>query len=129
MSLTGASRPALGVADFPLNGVAGGDRFQFLAGLKCNIGDVHRSDVELVKRPIAAGVDLNRIDVAGAGRFDTGGGIGEPGAAGGIARFQTPADRVACGSRLSGLGNESSSGTCTMRTGFGVSAWFPSGSL
>ena len=94
VSLAGRSRPALGVADLPLHRVPGGDRLQLLAGLERDIGDVHRSDVELVERPVAVRVDLDGVDVAGAGRIDAGGGIGELDAAGriaGLGRARRPA--------------------------------------
>src|ERR1700738_394549 len=85
VSLTGGPRPALGVPDLPLGRVPGGDRLQLLAGLEGDVGDVHRGDIELVQRPVAVRVDLDRIDVAGACRFDAGGGVGELDAAGRVA--------------------------------------------
>jgi len=99
--LTAASRPALGIPDLPLRHVAGGHGLQLLAGLECDIGDVHRRDVELVQCSTAVGIDLDRIDVAGAGWFDAGGGIGELHAARGIAGFRDTADRAPRGSRFS----------------------------
>ena len=77
VSLTGGPRPALGIPDLPLGRIPGGDRLQLLAGLEGDIGNVHRSDVELVQRPVAVWVDLDCINVAGTGRFDAGGGVGE----------------------------------------------------
>src|SRR5207244_3560334 len=85
MRLTGGPRSALGIPDLPLCRVPGGDRLQLLAGLKGDIGDVHRGDVELVQRPVAVWVDLDRIDVASACRFDACGGVRELDAASRIA--------------------------------------------
>jgi hypothetical protein len=77
VSLAGGARPALGVPDLPLRRVPSGDRLQLFAGLEGDIGDVYRGDVELVQRPVAVRVDLDRIDVAGACRFDASVGVGE----------------------------------------------------
>src|SRR4029077_4392810 len=77
VSLTGGPRPALGIPNLPLGRVPGGDRLQLLASVEGYISNVHRSDVELVQRPVAVRVDLDRIDIAGACRFDASGGVGE----------------------------------------------------
>jgi hypothetical protein len=87
VSLTGGPRPALGIPDLPLRRVPGGDRLQLLPRLEGDIGDMHRGDVELIQRPVVVGVDLDRIDVAGACRFDAGGGVGELDAANRITRL------------------------------------------
>ena len=87
VSLTGGPRSALGIPDPPLRRVPGGDRLQLLPRLEGDVRDVHRGDVELVQRTVGVWVDLDSIDVAGACRFDAGGGVRELDATRRIARL------------------------------------------
>ncbi len=60
------------VANDPADGVASGDRGDALASLQSNVADLRRSGVELIKRALDKGIDLDGVDVAALGRFDLG---------------------------------------------------------
>ena len=69
--LVGA-RPALGIADDPAHGVAGGDRAgadELLAGLERDVGDLAGRGIDLIERAVREGIDLDGVDVAGARRL------------------------------------------------------------
>ena len=70
-----ASPLPLDVADDPADGIAGGDRHQFLAGLERNHGHAPRRGIDLIERAIGEGPHLNRVDVAFARGRDTGFGV------------------------------------------------------
>ena len=58
---------ALGVADDPAHGVAGGDRAgadELLALLQGDVGDLARGGVDLIERAWRIRIDLHRVDEA-----------------------------------------------------------------
>ena len=60
---------ALGVADDPAHGVAGGDGAgadELLAGFERDVGDLARRGIDLIERAVGEGIDLDGVDVAGA---------------------------------------------------------------
>ena len=59
------ARSALGVADDPAHGVAGGDGSgadELLARLQRDVGDLPRRGIDLIERARAIGIDLDRVD-------------------------------------------------------------------
>ena len=75
----GGARAALGVADDPAHGVAGGDRTgadELLALLQGDVGDLTRRRVDLIERAAGEGIDLHGVDEAVAHRLHAGGGVG-----------------------------------------------------
>ncbi len=64
------------VADHPAYGVAGRDGNDLLAWLERDVADVLRRRVELVKRALGIGIDLNGVDVAILCRLNRGRFIG-----------------------------------------------------
>ena len=72
MDALGRPRAALGVADDPAHGVAGGDRTgadQLLAGCQRDVGDLAGRGIDLIERAIGVGIDLHGVDVARARRL------------------------------------------------------------
>ena len=70
---------ALGVADDPAHGVAGGDRTgadELLAVLQRDVGDLAGRGIDLIERAAGEGIDLHGVDEAVAHRLDAGGGVG-----------------------------------------------------
>ena len=79
MDLLGGARAALGVADDPAHGVAGGDGAgadELLAVLQRDVGDLARRRIDLIERAAGEWIDLHRVDEAVAHRLDARGGIG-----------------------------------------------------
>ena len=88
--LVGA-RAALGVADDPAHGVAGGDGAgadELLAGFERDVGDLAGRGIDLIERAVGEGIDLDRVDVAGARRLHARGAIGLLDARARIGRFR-----------------------------------------
>ena len=72
MYTLGRSCPAIGIADDPAHGVAGGDGSgtdELLAGFERDVGDLAGCGVELIERAFGERINLDGVDVAGAGRF------------------------------------------------------------
>ena len=70
---------ALGVADDPAHGVAGGNRTgadELLAGLQGDVGDLTGRGVDLIERAGREWIDLHGVDEAVAHRLHPRGGIG-----------------------------------------------------
>ena len=70
---------ALGVADDPAHGVAGGDRAgadELLAGFERDVGDLAGRGIDLIERAVGEGIDLDGVEIAGAGRLHAGRAIG-----------------------------------------------------
>ena len=69
---------ALGVADDPAHGVAGGDRpgaDELLAGLERDVGDLARRGIDLIERAVGEGIDLDGVEIAGARRLNARGAV------------------------------------------------------
>ena len=69
MDALGRPGAALGVADHPAHGVAGGDRTradQLLARRQRDVGDLAGRGIDLIERAIGVGIDLHGVDVARA---------------------------------------------------------------
>jgi hypothetical protein len=80
VDLLGVGRPALGIADDPAHGVAGGDRAgagQLLALLQGDVGHLSGRGVDLVERALGERKHLHGIHVAAAARLHPGRGIGD----------------------------------------------------
>ena len=63
---------ALGVADDPAHGVAGGDGAgadELLARLERDVGDLAGRGIDLIERAVGEGIDLDGVEIAGAGRL------------------------------------------------------------
>ena len=74
----GRPGPALGIADDPAHGVAGGDRTgadELLAGFERDVGHFAGCSVDLIERAVGEGIDLDGVDVAGARRLHARGAI------------------------------------------------------
>ena len=120
---------ALGVADDPAHGVAGGDRAgadELLAGLQRDVGDLARRGIDLIERAGRERIDLHGVDVAVAHRLHAGGGIGLVDALLRIRR--PPACDLPPGIGFSWPGSGSGFGSSTTSTGFGGSARSTAGS-
>jgi hypothetical protein len=98
VDLRAAPDAALGVADDPAHGVAGGDGAgadELLAGLERDVGDLPDGGIDLIERAFDEGIDLHRVDEAVAHRLHARGGIGlvdasgRIGGSGGFARPST----------------------------------------
>ena len=99
-TLLGGARAALGVADDPAHGVAGGDGTgadELLALLQGDVGDLARRRIDLIERAAGERIDLHRVDEAVAHRLHARGGIGLVDARGRIGGFRR---RLAAGERL-----------------------------
>ena len=73
MDALGRTGTALGIADDPTHGVAGGNgtrTYQLLAGLKCDVGHFAGRGIDLIERAIREGIDLDGVDIAIMARFD-----------------------------------------------------------
>ena len=67
-----AAGPALRVADDPAHGVAGGDGSgtdELLSGFERDVGDLAGRRVDLIEGAVGVGIDLDGVDIAGAGRL------------------------------------------------------------
>ena len=79
VDLLGRARAALGVADDPAHGVAGGDRpraDELLAFLQGDVGDLAGRCIGLIERARRIGIDLDGVDEPVADRLDASGRIG-----------------------------------------------------
>ena len=79
VDLLGRARAALGVADDPAHGVAGGDGAgadELLAVLQRDVGDLAGRGIDLIERAGGEGIDLHGVDEAVAHRLHARGGIG-----------------------------------------------------
>ena len=73
MDALGGTGTALGVADDPAHGVAGGNRtrtYQLFASLQRDVGHFAGRGIDLIERAIREGIDLDRVDIAVVTRFD-----------------------------------------------------------
>ena len=119
----GGARAALGVADDPAHGVAGGDRAgadELLAGFERDVGDFARRGIDLIERAVGEGIDLDGVDIAGAGRLHARRAIGLVDAR----RADRPASGgavLAPGIGFSWPGSGSGFGSSTICTGLGGS--------
>ena len=67
-----AAVPLSRVADDPAHGVAGGDRSrtdELLSGFERDVGDLAGRRVDLIEGTVGVGIDLDGVDIAGAGRL------------------------------------------------------------
>ncbi len=120
------ARAALGVADDPAHGVAGGDGAgadQLFAGFERDVGDLARRGIDLIERAVGEGIDLDGVDIAGAGRLHARRVVGLVDARMRIGRFWGRLGPPGRGLSWSGSGN--SLGISTICTGFGGRAGAP----
>ena len=69
VGLPRCAHAAFRIADDPAHSVAGGDGTRadkLLALLECDIGDLSRRRIDLIKRAFGEGIDLDGVDIAGA---------------------------------------------------------------
>ena len=79
MDALGGPGAALGVADNPAHRVAGGDGAradELLARFERDVGDLAGRSVDLIERAVRVGIDLDGVDIAGAGRLHARGTVG-----------------------------------------------------
>ncbi len=91
MNFLGGARAALGIADNPAHGVAGGDGAgadELLAVLQRDVGDLAGRRIDLVERPAGERIDLDRVDEAVAHRLNPRGCVGLVDAHGRVGGFR-----------------------------------------
>ena len=118
----GRAGPALGVADDPAHGVAGGDGSgadELLPGFERDVGDFAGRRVDLIEGAVGVGIDLDGVDVTGAGRLHARRAVGLIDARVRIGRLGRRG--LAPGMGLSWPGSGRSFGNSTICTGFGGS--------